>query len=558
MKIRAFLYDLARNQEIRPAYLRFLITRLSELGFTMLVINIEHRFDFQSCPGLAPPGSLTPASARSLVQFGKKRGVEVVAQPNFIGHCEGWGALERYARLSCDPWLQKGWGGYEQINFSLPETRTLVDRMLGEICEAFPGDYLHIGADEIRRMEYLYPDDTDRQESELENQLTHLFTLAGKQGRRLMMWGDMLLTRPALRKRIPKDTIICDWHYEAEGSRETLELFRQAGFPVLATPAVSTCYSFLSDPVESHGNIAKMLTDARELSLDGFLLTSWHFSAGSSYDLVWPWVAFTGELAKGGRPGGWKAWLGEYFRNRHGGRGQAFVRLHELLHSRLASLIGGGERLDGHLKLARLRYALFRGAEFSSEPARLKPVPESAHQALWEPSPFHAWLILRPILTTKRMNGFRDLARAVKSASRTIEQEAVHHRAELLSFLALARAFEIMVFHLELLESAKSSYHEAALAQPENLPVFQTQIAQTIRDLEKLRPGIRELRTLSRRMARRTGIDAEEARWLDIHEKSLNEHLAALRSVSFTGNALLEFGEFLRRPAHITQRIPWR
>ena len=558
MKIRAFLYDLARNQEIRPAYMRFLIERLAAHGFNMLVINIEHRFDFAACPGMAPPGSLTASSAQALVCHGKKFGIDVVAQPNFIGHCEGWSALERYAHLSCDPWLQTGWGGYEQINFSLPKTRKLVARMLEEVCVAFPGTYLHIGADEIRRMEYLHPADESRREQELENQLGALLALAGKHGRQLLMWGDMLLAHPALRRLVSKETMICDWHYEAAGSRETLAQFRDEGFPVLATPAVSTCYSFLSDPVESHGNIRKMLADADELELEGFLLTSWHFSAGSTCDLIWPWVAFAGEVAAGKKVPGWRAWLARYFKTRHGGNGGAFARLHELLHVRLASLVGGSERLDGHLKLARLRYGLFRGAEFSAAPARNVPVPESSHQAIWEPSPFQVWLTLRPILDRARRRQLRTLAREVDAASRAVQREAKTNREELLSCTSLARAFAIMVLRIEILERAKTAYHEAALAQPGDARTFKRKIRQTAELLEKIRPGIRELGRLSKQLADRTGVDAEETRWLVIHEKSLDEHLSALRSWPHAGNALLEFGEFLRRPAHITQRVPWR
>ncbi len=558
MNIRAFLYDLARNQEVRPAYLKSMIERLAGLGFNMLVINLEHRFHFVSCPGLAPPGSLTAAGARALVQHGKKFGVEVVAQPNFIGHCEGWSALERYAHLSCDPWLQTGWGGYEQINFTLPETRDLVTLMLAEVCEAFPGRYLHIGADEIRRMAYIHPTEEARREPELHNQLATLLSMAGKHGRQLLMWGDMLLAHPALRSLIPKDMIVCDWHYEEQGSRETLVQLRDEGFPVLATPAVSTCYSFLSDPIESFGNIRRMITDAKELALEGFLLTSWHFSAGSSYDLIWPWVAFAGEVAAGKPHRGWKPWLSHYFKNRHGGNGTDFARLHDLLHGQLTSLIGGPERLNVHLKLARLRYGLFRGAEFSSAPARIAPVPESTHQTIWEPSPFQVWLTLRPILNGSRRRKFRKLAGDVKAAASGVKRAAVRNKQELLSYIALARAFEILVLRIELIEQARESYHEASLAQPGDIQIFKRKIVETIRLLEKIRPGIRELRRLSRRLAAHTGIDIEETKWLDIHEKSLNEHLSALRSMPFAGNALLEFGEFLRRPAHISQRVPWR
>ena len=55
-----------------------------------------------------------------------------------------------------------------------------------------------------------------------------------------------------------------------------------------------------------------------------------------------------------------------------------------------------------------------------------------------------------------------------------------------------------------------------------------------------------------------TGLDEGERHWLTIHEESLRQHIEALNIKRSDGESLLEFGEFLRRPAHITQRLTWR
>ena len=57
---------------------------------------------------------------------------------------------------------------------------------------------------------------------------------------------------------------------------------------------------------------------------------------------------------------------------------------------------------------------------------------------------------------------------------------------------------------------------------------------------------------------RQQWLDIEEQHWLEIHEHSLDEHIAALKALRFEGDALLEFGEFLRRPARVTARLTWR
>ncbi len=59
-------------------------------------------------------------------------------------------------------------------------------------------------------------------------------------------------------------------------------------------------------------------------------------------------------------------------------------------------------------------------------------------------------------------------------------------------------------------------------------------------------------------MSARQGLDPAELHWIDVQEKSLNEHIEALRSEAMGREPLLEFGEFMKRPAHVTGRVSWR
>lgn len=58
-RIRALLYDPGRNLSAEMGYIESVIDDLADLGFNMMIINLERRFDFPSCPRLAPAGALT-------------------------------------------------------------------------------------------------------------------------------------------------------------------------------------------------------------------------------------------------------------------------------------------------------------------------------------------------------------------------------------------------------------------------------------------------------------------------------------------------------------------
>lgn len=557
MRIRALLFDLARTQRPTLPQMKSLVDDLAALGYNMMTINLEHRFDFPSHPGIAPPGSMTSAMARELVAYGAARGVAVVGQPNLIGHCEGIGATERYAHLSADPWQQAPWGGYEQLNLETPQGRAMAKAMLMDALNAFPGDYVHIGGDEVRRMENLFPTAPERRVPAMLEQFRFLLDLARSAGRKVMMWGDMPLHHEELMRALPRDVIICDWHYGPAGSRETLERYRGEGFRVLAAPSTGTHAAFCSAPDNTAANIARMVGDARDLDLDGFLLTQWEAGFGGGFDLTWPWIAYAAEIAAGKPEGTQDEFLAAFGAARYGVDGRDFARLHLLLSRDFAEAF----KVDGVVPsrcAVTLRKALFRGADPFPHLARPVGIPPNNHQQVWEPSPFHAWLYLRPIMDEARMARLESLAREASALADKLARTAQRRTGELESLLTMARAFAILIERERILDEAKAHYHSAAEAQGEDAARFREALDRTTAALEGVRPGIRTLRAMVERLDSIRGLDAGEIEWLRIHEISLDAHLAALRARPSDGDWLIEFGEFLRRPAHVTPRLTWR
>lgn len=551
MRIRGFLYDLARNQRVHPAFLERLIDRLAEFGFNMLLINLEYRFDFPSCPGIAPPGSLTPAMARRLVEYGKSRRVEVVGQINIAGHCEGIASTERYAHLSCDPYAQYPWGGYEQLNLENAEVRRLVSSMIRDVCEAFPGIRLHIGCDEIRRMDNLFPGNEARQREALSRQLDFLLRAARETGRQIMIWGDMPLKHPELIDTLPKDVVICDWCYEPEGSRTTLEKYKAAGFSVVSCPAVGR--PFAPDWEGCYANIEKMVVDAISLELEGVLLTSWEYGHGLGYNLIWPWVALAGVLVGGANPSGRAEFLSAFAETRYGVRGADFLRLCELLNSEFMNAVKLPPRF-----LRLIRESLFRSGNAFGGMFRPNDFPENNAQQIWEPSPFLTWLLVRTVLTDDALRDLEALAREADALRASIKAQAKNNRDELQPWLALGAMPRIIAERLRALQDAKESYHAASLVQRGSEKEFRAKLDETASHLERIQDGLRMLEDIVLETDRIHGLDSSEIGWIRWDMHSLDSHIQALQDLPASGDSILEFGEFLKRPVGITQRLPWR
>jgi hypothetical protein len=514
-RLRGFLYDLARNQRADSAHLERVIRKLAELEFNLLVINLEHRFEFPSCPGVAPPGSLTPETARSLVEFGSNLGVEVVAQPNFIGHCEGLCATERYAHLSCDPYRQEPGGGYDQLNLEIPEARELVRAMFCDVCAAFPGNQIHIGGDEIRRLEFIFPGDAEAQVRAMRDYLTLLVGLAQEHRRGVFLWGDMPIKHPGLREALSREVIICHWCYEPEGDRAGLETYRSEGFRVLSCPSVRTYTAFSVELEATRQNISKMIGD---MESD-------------------------------------REFLSDFAGRRHGIDGTSFAQLHILLDGTLEDLLG---HLPEPLATGLIRKALYRGMVSSNRIARDHPVPLNIRRAVWEPSPFQVWLFLRPILTRGRLQTLQETAKEIGALIEILSESIQDNSDERLTLTLTARAFVILVDRLSILERTKDAYHRASTHQGLDKSRFRECLDEVGCFLTKIESGLDGLRENVARLDASMGLDDDEMRWIEIQRRSLIDHIEALEDLKDSKPPLLEFGEFLNRPAEVVQRLTWR
>lgn len=245
-------------------FLKFIREDLSEFGVNTLVLRVNYAYQFATYPGLAEKGALTKKEAKRIVSACKDAGIRIIPLLNLLGH-QSWHEnlnplLTHYPEFDETPQIKMPevyqWPNPDRLYCKSycplhPEIHKVIFSLIDELMEVFEADAFHAGMDEV-----FYIADPEcprcggRDPAELFAGEVHTIRdhlrLKGKE---LWIWGDRLLdgkitglgmweasmnnTARAI-DMIPKDVVICDWHYEQPVP--TAPYFAVKGFSVIACP----------------------------------------------------------------------------------------------------------------------------------------------------------------------------------------------------------------------------------------------------------------------------------------------------------------------------------
>lgn len=241
---------------------------LAALGINVLIVEVNYNFSFQSHPelrrGTAP---ITKSGARVFSRLCRRHGIRLIPQFQSLGH-QSWAAetfplLTKYPEFDLTPGAFPGNKGRfknaggegdfycREWNPLDPAVNRIVFRLMDEIIDAFGADALHVGMDEVFLLGSEHSPATRGQDpavlfAKAVNDLHR--HLVGRRRVEMLMWGDRLIdgrkydfgeweaatngTAPAV-DLIPKDIIICPWHYEKRDAYPSIPMFLEKGFRVL-------------------------------------------------------------------------------------------------------------------------------------------------------------------------------------------------------------------------------------------------------------------------------------------------------------------------------------
>ena len=232
------------------------LPKLAADGVNVIIVEVDYNFDFQSHPELRPPQYVTKAGAQRLARAAREQHIRVIPQINCLGH-QSWSSntgslLVQHPDFDETPGQFPGNKGIYCRSWcpQNPEVNRVVFALVDELIDAFDADAFHVGMDEVFIMASDYcprchGGDPAKLFAKAVNDFhQHLVT---ERKVEMLMWGDRLLdaraegyseweaatngTPPAI-DLIPRDIIICDWHYEKRADYPSVPVLLNKGFRV--------------------------------------------------------------------------------------------------------------------------------------------------------------------------------------------------------------------------------------------------------------------------------------------------------------------------------------
>jgi hypothetical protein len=269
---------------------------LGPLGINVLILELDYGFEFKSRPELKCRG-VTKEQARRLSNVCRECGIRLIPLFNCLGH-QSWASgtaplLNKHPEFDETPHVAGDNKGIYCREWcpSHPGVNAVVFPLLDELIDAFDADAVHVGMDEVfligsEKCPRCKGKDVGELFAGAVNGLHQ--HLVKEKGMEMLMWGDRLLdagkftygaweasktgSHRAIGK-IPKDIILCDWHYERRTDYPSVRFFQEQGFRVLPSP--------WKDPVAGAALIRCARKDPTERML-GVLFTGW--GAGGNGD----------------------------------------------------------------------------------------------------------------------------------------------------------------------------------------------------------------------------------------------------------------------------------
>jgi hexosaminidase len=243
-KMNSFHWHLTDDQGWRIEIRKY--PRLTEVGAwrsETLVGSMRRNLANAPYDGIRHGGFYTQEQIRDVVEYARQRFVNVVPEIELPGHAQA--VIAAYPQLgsTSEPVeVRKVWGVSDHVLNPSDSTVAFMKDVLDEVLQLFPGQFIHIGGDEVAKTQWrTHPAARERMqkeglqtEEELQSWFIHQFDeFLASRGRRMVGWDEIL------EGGLAPNAVVMSWR----GMEGGIEAAR-AGHDVIMAPTSRTYFDY--------------------------------------------------------------------------------------------------------------------------------------------------------------------------------------------------------------------------------------------------------------------------------------------------------------------------
>jgi hexosaminidase len=285
---RSFMMDMSHAQLPRIDELKRQIDFLSRWKANQYLFYSEASIELDGYPLLMANARFTKAQVKEVIEYAKARHVDVVPNMELYGHLHDLFRLEHYADLSVIPH-----GGEFQPKD--PRVKPLLEDWIGQISAVFSSPFFHIGFDETWLLEVEAKKLNKPPEELYLEMLKQTTDIVEKNGKRPLVWADMLQKFPSIVPKVSPKMIAVPWHYfplsEAEYDK-LLSPFSKAGVSTIVQGASLNWDWLVPDFEISFKNTDLLIAAGRKYNTMGYITSGWTDDTQTLMRLAFPDLAY--------------------------------------------------------------------------------------------------------------------------------------------------------------------------------------------------------------------------------------------------------------------------
>ncbi|MCL4519645.1 MAG: family 20 glycosylhydrolase [Thaumarchaeota archaeon] len=298
MKMRGISSDISRGQIPTAENFKKIIRFTAMYKMNVYMLYIENEFAFKSYPdfskGRAP---LTAKEVAALDKYAKLYHVEIIPIFETLGHMEDVLQKKEFEKYAEFP-------GAASLSVSNDSTYVFLKNLLSEIAPAFSSKYFNMAADEswdVGRGASKHLVDSLGLAQALVQHYKKVYDILKSLGKKVMMYGDIILDHPEILSQIPKDITIVDWQYWGYGGPfdySNVRKLKDAGFSFVVNPAIWTWLNPFPNFYHSYANIQYFTQEGYEAGALGVIVSAWNDNGAAELEeLNYPGYGWGAECA---------------------------------------------------------------------------------------------------------------------------------------------------------------------------------------------------------------------------------------------------------------------